>query len=70
MIMRMLLHVSAETMAALINLASLAFALGTAAAIYSQSIQSGLLVTAGAFISGVLAFGYSVWKLRRTSALT
>ena len=61
--MRTFLFVSGETVTALINIASVAVFLGAAAAIYSQSIETALLVAAAAFISGAAGFGYSVWRL-------
>ena len=61
--MHTLLFVSGRTASAIVNIATLAVILGAAAMIYSQAIETGLLVAAAAFLSGTLAFAYSVWQL-------
>ena len=63
--MRALLHVSSVTLTAAVHLASMAVALGAISAIYSQSIRTGLLVTAGALIAGLVGFIYSAWKIHK-----
>ena len=63
--MHTLLFVSGRTASAIVNIATLAVILGAAAMIYSQAIETGLLVAAAAFLSGTLAFAYSVWQLYR-----
>ena len=63
--MHTLLYVSGQTATALINIATMAVVLGTLAAIYTQAVGTGQLVTAAAFISGASGFGYSVWRLYR-----
>jgi len=61
--MRTFLHLSTVTLTALVHIASMAVVLGALAAIYSQSIRTGLLVALAALISGTAGFGYSVYKI-------
>ena len=61
--MRTLVHISALTLTAVVHIASIAVVLGAIAAIYSQSIRTGLLVALGALIAGISGFSYSVWKI-------
>jgi hypothetical protein len=61
--MRTALRVSAETLIAVVYIASFAVVLGTFATIYTQSLRTSLLITVTAFISGSLGFAYSVWRL-------
>jgi len=61
--MRSLVHLSAVTLTAVVHIASMAVVLGALAAIHSQSIKTGVLVTIGALIAGVAGFLYSVWKI-------
>lgn len=63
--MRMALHVSAETLTAVVYIASFSVVLGTVATIYTQSLRTSLLLAATAFVSGTLGFAYSVWRLYR-----
>jgi len=63
------LHVSAETLTALLYIASAAVVLGTVVIIYTQNFRTGLLIAATAFISGALGFIYSVWRLYRPRTL-
>jgi hypothetical protein len=63
--MHSLLYMSGRTATAVINIATLAVVFGAAAAIYSQTLETGLLVAAAAFLSGVLAFFYTAWQLYR-----
>ena len=63
--MRAVLYVSGQTVMALINLASFAVVFGMLAAIYTQSLKTGLTVAGTAFIAGGLGFIYSVWLLYR-----
>jgi hypothetical protein len=65
MIMRTLIHVSVETVTGAINLASFAVALGVIAVTYTGSLQSGLLVTLAAIVSGAAAFIYSARRIFR-----
>jgi len=37
--------------------------------IYTQTVRTGLLIAATAFISGALGFLYSVWRLYRPRTL-
>ena len=67
--MRTVLHVSAETLTALVYIASAAIVLGSLVIIYTQTLQTGLLLAATAFISGALGFFYSVWRLYRPRSL-
>jgi len=62
---RTALLVSAETLTALVYLASFAVVGGTFAMIYTQSLRTSLLIAATAFVSGTLGFAYSVWRLYR-----
>ena len=57
------IHISTVTLTAVVHIASIAVVLGALAAIYSQSIATGLLVALGALIAGVSGFSYSVWKI-------
>ena len=66
--MRTLIHVSAETVTGAINLASFAVALGVIAVTYTGSLQSGLLVTLAAIVSGAAAFIYSARRIFRAGA--
>ncbi len=61
--MRNFVQVSTVTLAAIVHIASVAVVLGALAAVYSQSIATGLLVTLGALIAGICGFCYSLWKL-------
>jgi len=61
--MRTFLHLSTVTLTALVHIASMAVVLGALAAIYSQSIRTGLLVALAALISGSAGFAYSVYKI-------
>jgi len=63
--MRIMLRVSAETLTALVYIASFAVVVGAFATIYTQSLRTSLLIAATAFISGSLGFAYSVWRLYR-----
>jgi hypothetical protein len=63
--MRAFLHVSTLTLTAVVHMASIAVALGAMAAVYSQSIKTGVLVTAGALVAGIVGFGYSLWKIHK-----
>jgi hypothetical protein len=58
-------RVSTVTLTAFVHIASVAVVLGALAAVYSQSIATGLLVTLGALIAGICAFCYSLWKMHR-----
>jgi hypothetical protein len=60
--MRTLAHVS-TALTAVVHIASMAVLLGALAAIYSQSIATGLLVAFAALIAGLSGFSYSVWKI-------
>jgi hypothetical protein len=66
--MRAVLHVSGQTVMALINIASFAVVLGMLAAIYTQSLRTGLTVAGTAFIAGGVGFAYSIWLLYRPGA--
>jgi hypothetical protein len=66
---RTVLHVSAETLTALLYIASAAVVLGSVVIIYTQTVRTGLLIAATAFISGALGFLYSVWRLYRPRTL-
>jgi FtsH-binding integral membrane protein len=63
------LHVSAETLTALLYIASAAVVLGSVVVIYTQNFRTGLLIAATAFISAALGFFYSVWRLYRPRTL-
>jgi ABC-type uncharacterized transport system permease subunit len=63
--MRAVLYVSAQTLMALINMASFAVVLGSLAAIYTQSLRMGLVVAGTALLAGGLGFAYSIWLLYR-----
>jgi hypothetical protein len=63
--MQRALHVSAETLTAVVYIASFAVVVGTFATIYTQSLRTSLLIAATAFVSGTLGFVYSVWRLYR-----
>ena len=63
--MRTALHVSAETLTALVYIASFAVAVGTFATIYTQSLRTSSLIAATTLISGILGFAYSIWRLYR-----
>jgi hypothetical protein len=64
-VMRAILHVSVETMTAVLYIASFAVFVGAVAVVYTQSLRTGLLIAGTAFISGTLGFAYSVWRLYR-----
>ena len=67
--MRTALHVSTETLTAVVYIASFAVVFGAFATIYAQSLRTGLLIWGTAFISGTLGFIYSVWRLARDGRL-
>jgi hypothetical protein len=64
-IMRTIIHVSGATVTGAVNLASFAVALGSFAMMYSGSVQTGLLVSLAALVSGAVAFVYSAWRIFR-----
>src|SRR5262245_41059040 len=64
-VMRTALHVSRETLLALINIGSFAVVVGAAAAIYTQSLRTGLLLLGTFFISAALGFLYCLWRFYR-----
>jgi hypothetical protein len=66
---RTVLHVSAETLTALLYIATAAVVLGSGVIIYTQNLRTGLLIAATAFISAALGFFYSVWRLYRPRPL-
>jgi hypothetical protein len=53
------------TLTVVINLATVAVALGTFAVIYTQSFLTGLLVMLAGLISGIVGYGYSIWRVHR-----
>jgi len=61
--------VSAETLIALLYIASAAVVLGGVVIIYTQTLRTGLMLAATAFISGALGFLYSVWRLYRPRSI-
>ena len=63
--MRATLRVSAETLTAVVHIASFAIIVGAFAAIHTQSLRTGLMILGTAFFSGCLGFIYSVWRLFR-----
>jgi len=63
--MRTLLHVSSVTLTALVHMATVGVTFGALAAIYSQSVKTGLLVATAALSAGVMGFAYSVWRIHR-----
>jgi hypothetical protein len=63
--MREVMRVSAETLTAIVYIASFAIVTGTVAMAYTQSLRTSLLIAATAFISGTLGFVYSVWRIYR-----
>ena len=67
--MRTVLHVSAETLTALLYIASAAVVLGSVVIIYTQTVRTGLVIAGTAFVSGALGFLYSVWRLYRPRTL-
>ena len=63
--MRTAVHVSAETLTAIVYIASFAVVVGTFPLIYTQSLRTSFLIAATAFVSGTMGFAYSVWRLYR-----
>ena len=56
---------AAMTLTVVVNLATVAVALGTFSVIYTQSFRTGLLVVGAALVSSVVGYGYSIWRTRR-----
>jgi hypothetical protein len=56
---------TAMTMTVMVNLTSIAIALGAFATIYSQSFLTGFLVAAAALISAIIGYGYSLWRVHK-----
>ena len=63
--MRTALLVSKETMAALVNIATLAIVVGSLVAVQTQSVRLALAIGATVYVSASLGFLYSVWRLYR-----
>jgi hypothetical protein len=61
-----MIYVSGATVTGAVNLASFALALGSFAVMYSGSLQTGLLVSLAALVSGAAAFVYSAWRIFRS----
>jgi hypothetical protein len=61
---------AAMTMTVVVNLATIAVALGTFALIYSQNLLTGFLVALTALISGTIGYGYSVWRMHKAGSKT
>ena len=64
-VMRTALHVSKETLTALVNIATLAIVVGSLVAVRTQSMRIGLAIGATVYVSASLGFLYSVWRLYR-----
>jgi len=60
-----LARTAAMSLTVLVNLATVAVALGTCAIIYTQSFRTGFLVMPAALFSGVVGYGYSIWRTHR-----
>jgi len=56
---------AAMTLTVVVNLATVAVAMGTFALIYTQSFRTGFLVMLAALVSGVVGYAYSIWRTHR-----
>jgi exosortase/archaeosortase len=59
------IHVSKETLTALVNIATLAIVVGSIVAVRTQSLRLALAIGATVYVSASLGFLYSVWRLYR-----
>ena len=63
--MRTFLHMLADAACAILNVASIAVAAGTIAAIFTHRLRDGFLVALAAFVFAGAGFGYSIWRTYR-----
>ena len=63
--MRTLLHFLSDAACAALNVASIAIAAGTLAAIYTHRLRDGVLVALGTLVFAAAGFGYSMWRTYR-----
>jgi hypothetical protein len=62
---RTFLHFLSDTACAALNVASIAIAAGTIAAIFTHRLRDGVLVALAAFAFAAAGFGYSIWRTYR-----
>lgn len=63
--MRTLLHFLSDAACAALNVASIAVATGTVAAIYTHRLRDGVLVALATLVFAGAGFGYSIWRTYR-----
>lgn len=63
--MRTFFHFLSDAACAVLNMASIAVAVGTLAAIYTHRLRDGLLVALAALLCAGAGFGYSIWRTYR-----
>ena len=62
---RTFLQFVSDAACAVFNMASIAVAAGTLAAIYTHRLRDGLLVALAAFLCAGAGFGYAMWRTYR-----
>jgi hypothetical protein len=62
---RTFLHFISDAACAVLNVASIAIAAGTVAAIYTHRLRDGVLVALGTLVFAGAGFGYSIWRTYR-----
>ena len=63
--MRTLFHLISDAACAVLNVASIAIAAGTAATIYTHRLRDGVLVAVSTLAFAGVGFGYSIWRTYR-----
>jgi O-antigen/teichoic acid export membrane protein len=62
---RTFLHLLSDAVCAVLNVASIAIAAGTIAAIFTHRLRDGVLVALAAFVVAGAGFGYGIWRTYR-----
>jgi hypothetical protein len=62
------LHATSETATALLNVGSIAVAVGAVAVACTQQLRYGLIVGAGTLVFAGAGFGFSLWRTYRPRA--
>lgn len=63
--MRAFMHFISDAACAVLNVASIAIAAGTVAAIYTHRLRDGVLVALSTLAFAGAGFGYSIWRTYR-----
>jgi hypothetical protein len=62
---RTFLQLLSDTACAVLNVASIAVATGTAATIYTHRLRDGVLIASATLLCAGAGFGYSLWRTYR-----